>query len=175
MVGFGRTAKSVHQTKALRELFRMGMVSGVRVFEGSQIWAAWSIRFQQLHGIPTGSKPKLQNAKTRVGFGRTEKSVHQTKALRELFRMGMVSGILVFKGFATVGFFMNLWTVFVGSFFDGFSWSFWNAKIRKSRKSVLTIPKDAGGLGDLGKRVFGPKFPNFKRKTRIFVLGSDFC
>ena len=46
-VGFGRTEVSVHQTKALRELFRMGMVSGVLVFKGSQIWAARSIRFQQ--------------------------------------------------------------------------------------------------------------------------------
>ena len=51
-------------------------------------------------------KPKLQNEKNRVGFGRTEVSVHHSKALREIFRMGMVSGVLVFKGFAKVGFFM---------------------------------------------------------------------
>ena len=44
--------------------------------------------------------------KTRVGFGRAEVSVHRSKALREIFRMGMVSGVLVFKGVATVGFFM---------------------------------------------------------------------
>ena len=51
-----------------------------------------------------------------VGFGRTAKSVHQTKALREIFRMGMVSGVLVLMGFAKVGFFMIFdpffWTVF---------------------------------------------------------------
>ena len=75
--------------------------------------------------------------------------------------MGMVSGVLVFKGFAKVGFFM-ICGPFFEPFFDGFPWSFWNAKIRKSGKSVLTIPKDAGGLGDLGKRVFGAKFPKFK-------------
>ena len=46
-VGFGRTEVFVHHSKALRELFRMGMVSGVLVFKGSQIWAARSIRFQQ--------------------------------------------------------------------------------------------------------------------------------
>ena len=72
--------------------------------------------------------------------------------------MGMVSGVLVLMGFAKVGFFMIFGSIFE-SFFDGFPWSFWNAKIRKSGKSVLTIPKDAGGLGDLGKRVFELKFP----------------
>ena len=41
-----------------------------------------------------------------VGFGRTAKSVHQTKALREIFRMGMVSGVLVLMGVAKVVFFM---------------------------------------------------------------------
>ena len=46
-VEFGRTEVSVYRSKALREIFRMGMVSGVLVFEGSQIWAAQSIRFQQ--------------------------------------------------------------------------------------------------------------------------------
>ena len=76
--------------------------------------------------------------------------------------MGMVSGVLVFKGFAKICFFM----FFFDRFFDGFP--FWNAKIRKSGKSVLTIPKDAGGLGDLGKRVFGPKFLKFKGKNLIF-------
>ena len=81
--------------------------------------------------------------------------------------MGMVSGVLVLMGFAKVGFFM-IFGSFFGPFFDGFPWSFWNAKIRKSRKSVLTIPKDAGGLGDLGKRVFGPKFPKFKGKNSDF-------
>ena len=33
--------------------------------------------------------------------------------------MGMVSGVLVFKGFAKVGFFMIVGSFF-GSFFDGF-------------------------------------------------------
>ena len=50
-----------------------------------------------------------------VGFGRTAKSVHQTKALREIFRMGMVSGVLVLMGVAKVGFFM-----ICGPFFDSF-------------------------------------------------------
>ena len=84
--------------------------------------------------------------------------------------MGMVSGVLVLMGFAKVCFFM----IFVTVFFDGFPWSFWNAKIRKSGKSVLTIPKDAGGLGDLGKRVFGPKFPNFKGKNSNFRFRVGF-
>ena len=87
--------------------------------------------------------------------------------------MGMVSGVLVFKGFAKVWFFM-IFGPFFGSFFDGFPWSLWNAKIRKSRKSVLTIPKDAGGLGGLGKRVFGPKFPKFKGKKLIFRFRVGF-
>ena len=55
-----------------------------------------------------------------VGFGRTEKSVHQTEALREIFRMGMVSGVLVFKGFAKVGFFMIFGPCFFDLFFDIF-------------------------------------------------------
>ena len=45
----------------------------------------------------------FRNEKTRVGFGRTEVSVHRSKALRELFRMGMVSGVLVFKGVSNLG------------------------------------------------------------------------
>ena len=52
-----------------------------------------------------------------VGFGRTAKSVHQTKALREIFRMGMVSGVLVLMGAAKLGFFMIVdpffWTDFL--------------------------------------------------------------
>ena len=32
----------------------------------------------------------------------------------------------------------------------------------------MTIPKDAGGLGDLGKRVFGPKFPTLKGENSDF-------
>ena len=55
-----------------------------------------------------------------VGFGRTEKSVHQTKALREIFRMGMVSGVLVFKGFAKVGFSM-IFEVFFTDFMKRFN------------------------------------------------------
>ena len=102
-----------------------------------------------------------------VGFGRTEKSVHQTKALREIFRMGMVSGVLVFKG-------SHIWAAQSIRFQQFGLGSFWNAKIRKSRKSVLTIPKDAGGLGDLGKRVFGPKFPKFKGKNSDFRFRVGF-
>ena len=58
--------------------------------------------------VANSHKSRNLKIKNRVGFGRTEVSVHQTKALRELFRMGMVSGVLVFKGFAKVRFFMIL-------------------------------------------------------------------
>ena len=71
-------------------------------------------------------KLKLQNAKIMVGCGRTAKSVHQTKALREIFRMGMVSGVLVFKGFAKVWFFMIFGPFFLtlfDRFFDPFQMS----------------------------------------------------
>ena len=54
-----------------------------------------------------------------VGFGRTEVSVHRSKALREIFRMGMVSGVLVFKGFAKFEFFM-IFELFFKPFFDVF-------------------------------------------------------
>ena len=70
-VGFGRTEVSVHQTKALRELFRMGMVSGFLVFKGSQIWAAWSIRFQQFGPFLTVFMKRL-NGKGPISVSRAE-------------------------------------------------------------------------------------------------------
>ena len=35
-----------------------------------------------------------------------------------------------------------------------------------SQKWTPTIPKDAARLGDLGKRVFGPKFPKYDGTKR---------
>ena len=45
-----------------------------------------------------------------------------------------------------------------------------------SQKWPPTIPKDAARLGDLGKRVFGPKFQFFEGKTSDFHFWgfSDF-
>ena len=70
----------------------------------------------------------------------------------ELYDMGMVPGAGFFKGRGK------------GS---SFGIMFWfvpgRTKIEKqkmSQKWVLSIPKDAARLRDLGKRVFGPKFPN---------------
>ena len=58
-------------------------------------------------------KTKLQFEKRTVGFGRTEVSAHHSKALREIFRMGMVSGVLVLMGVAKLGFFIIFWPFFL--------------------------------------------------------------
>ena len=44
----------------------------------------------------------------------------------------------------------------------------------KVSKIGFDHPKDAGGLGDLGKRVFGPKFPKFKGKNSDFRFRVGF-
>ena len=41
-------------------------------------------------------------------------------------------------------------------------------KVKTSWKWVLSIPKDAARLGDLGKRVSGPKFPFIERNNSDF-------
>ena len=66
-------------------------------------------------------KSKFQNEKDygRVWSYRGFKYHHQ-KARREIFRMGMVSGVLVFKGFATVGFFLICGPFFFDRFSDRF-------------------------------------------------------
>ena len=43
-----------------------------------------------------------------------------------------------------------------------------NNKIEKAPTWAPTIPKDAARLGDLGKRVFGPKFPKYEGKNLDF-------
>ena len=77
---------------------------------------------------------------TGVPFGGTELSIWHA----------MVPGAGFFKGKVT------------GSSFGIIFWFFPGRtkieKIKMSRKWAPTIPKDAARLGDLGKRVFEPKF-----------------
>ena len=48
-----------------------------------------------------------------------------------------------------------------GIIFLVFAWSDETRKNKMSQKWAPSIPKDAARLGDLGKRVFGPKFLKF--------------
>ena len=70
-VGFGSTEVSVHHSKAPREIFRMGMVSGVLVSKGSNSWAVWSIRFQQLIRLQTIFTKRL-NENVQISVFRAE-------------------------------------------------------------------------------------------------------
>ena len=84
-------------------------------------------------------------------FGRTELSIRLWTPSRAFFNLGMVPGAVFFKGRGK------------GSSFGIIFWFLPGRtkieKIKMSQKWVSIIPKDAARLGDLGKRVFGPKFP----------------
>ena len=69
----------------------------------------------------------------------------------------MVLGAVFFKGTETGSSF--------GIIFLVFAWSDETRKNQMSQKWAPTIPKDAARLGDLGKRVFGPKFPKYVGKN----------
>ena len=76
----------------------------------------------------------------------------------------MVLGAVFYKGTETGSSF--------GIIVLGFVRSDENLKINMSQKWALRIPKYAARLGDLGKRVFGPKFTNNSRSNLHFrVLG----
>ena len=142
---------------------------------GISLLSGWWFLNHPDHVFPmVANSHKSQNfkmTKTMVGFGRTELSLSlsctEFRALSHGhgFRGPCFNGV---RKSWVLHDLLDRFFIEFGRFLTVVPGSFWNAKIRKSWKSVLTIPKDVGGLGDLGKRVFGPKFPKFKGKNSDF-------
>ena len=133
----------------------MGMVSGVLVFKGSQIWAAQSIRFQQFfkgskkwaaRSIRFQQKRSKLLAARSIRFQQERSKLWAAWSIRFQQERSNIWAALFIRFQQSFRFrfrFFILFAVVLTFFFLG--------------HSGMTIPKDAGGLGGLGERVFGPK------------------
>ena len=81
----------------------------------------------------------------------------------ELYHMGMVSGVLVLMGVATIMFFMIL-----GPFFLRISWNGLTNMFGLRARGLRMIPNDRARSGRGPRRVFGPK--NLEKQGKYWKL-----